>query len=188
MDIQEALLSRRSVYPKQFNGAIIPEEVLDTALEAANWAPTHKRTQPWRFVVYHGDSMQALIDKWVHLAQLNVSLRGEEWTDTLQNKYDLMRNCSHILAIACHYTGLVPEVEETCATAAAVQNFWLSLQAQGYYGYWSTGNGIFTEEIHNYLGLSENEKALGYFLTGFTDGPVPPSVRKPVSELVRKRY
>ena len=29
---------------------------------AANWAPTHKKTEPWRFVVYDGEHRQALSD------------------------------------------------------------------------------------------------------------------------------
>lgn len=31
-------------------------------LEAANWAPTHGKTEPWRFVVLGRQGMQALQD------------------------------------------------------------------------------------------------------------------------------
>ena len=30
-------------------------------LEAANWAPTHGRTEPWRFVVLSEDALQDMI-------------------------------------------------------------------------------------------------------------------------------
>lgn len=30
-------------------------------LEAANWAPTHGRTEPWRFVVLSPDGLQEMI-------------------------------------------------------------------------------------------------------------------------------
>lgn len=184
MEVQDILLQRRSVYPRQFSGQSIPKEALLKAFEAANWAPTHKRTQPWRFIVYSGASMNKLVDQWVVMAKRNAEAKGEAWTEASIAKFDLMRKSSHILVLACHYSGLVPEVEETCATAAAVQNFWLSLQDQGYHGYWSTGNGIFGEEMRAYFGLAENEKALGYFLAGVAEGVIPPSVRKPVWEFV----
>lgn len=185
MEVQELLLKRRSVYPKQFTGEIIPKPALLKAFEAANWAPTHKRTQPWRFIVYTGESLNALVDQWKHLAERNMLVKGEPWTEAMENKYMQFRKCSHIIGLACHYSGLVPEVEETCATAASVQNFWLSLHDQGYTGYWSTGNGVFGEEMHAYMQLEENEKALGYFLAGVAEGVIPPSVRKPVEEFVR---
>lgn len=184
METQELLLKRRSVYPRQFTGADIPKEALMKAFESANWAPTHKRTQPWRFYIYSGENKHALVDQWIMMAKRNLEAKGEEWSEAAEKKYIQMRQCSHIIGIACHYTGLVPEVEETCAVAAAVQNFWLSLQDQGYAGYWSTGNGIFTEEMHQYMGLPAEQKALGYFLAGIPEGTIPPSIRKPVDEFL----
>lgn len=185
METQEILLNRRSVYPRQFSGASIPKEALLMAFEAANWAPTHKRTQPWRFIVYSGDAMNRLIDQWISMAKANLEAKGEAWSEAAEAKYVLMRKSSHIIGMACNYTGMVPEIEETCAAAAAIQNFWLSLHNQGFVGYWSTGNGIFGETMHQYMGLQENEKALGYFLAGIAEGPVPPSIRKPVDEFIR---
>ena len=35
--------------------------VLEQMLEAANWAPTHGRTEPWRFVVLGADALQDMI-------------------------------------------------------------------------------------------------------------------------------
>lgn len=34
---------------------------LEQMLEAANWAPTHGRTEPWRFVVLSGEGLQEMI-------------------------------------------------------------------------------------------------------------------------------
>ncbi|MGB0850345.1 MAG: nitroreductase family protein, partial [Bacteroidia bacterium] len=44
MNVEEAIKSRRAVYPKQFSGEKVPEEVIEKMLELANWAPTHKNT------------------------------------------------------------------------------------------------------------------------------------------------
>ncbi len=187
MEGQALLLNRRSVYPRQFDGTSIPKEVLLQAFEAANWAPTHKRTQPWRFIVHSGKAKEDLVNQWVLMAKENLNAKGEEWTDAMEKKYSYFRQASHIIAIAGHYTGMVPEIEETCATAAAVQNFWLSLFNQGYHGYWSTGNGTFTDTMHAYFSLAHEEKLLGYFIAGKAEGTIPPSVRKPVEELITWR-
>ena len=84
MEAQELLLNRRSIYPRQFNGKPIPKSVLETALEAANWAPTHKRTQPWRFIVHSGKSLEDLVNQWVLMAKRNLDQKGETWTDAME--------------------------------------------------------------------------------------------------------
>ena len=44
--------SRRSFFPEKFvAGEDVPKAVINNILEAANWAPTHGNTEPWRFVV-----------------------------------------------------------------------------------------------------------------------------------------
>lgn len=36
--------------------------VVETMLEAANWAPTHGKTEPWRFVVLGRAAQEELLD------------------------------------------------------------------------------------------------------------------------------
>ena len=57
MSIVETIQNRRSIFPKQMSGEQVPQEVIDKMLELANWAPTHRHTEPWRFKVYSGDAM-----------------------------------------------------------------------------------------------------------------------------------
>jgi nitroreductase len=60
-EISLIIKSRQSIYPNQFNGNIIPEEVILELLENANYAPSHKMTQPWVFKVFCGDSKNKLL-------------------------------------------------------------------------------------------------------------------------------
>ncbi|KAH8054582.1 hypothetical protein JL721_10466 [Aureococcus anophagefferens] len=49
--------ARRSIFPKDFaSDPQIPREAVERALACANWAPTHGKTEPWRFVVFEGPS------------------------------------------------------------------------------------------------------------------------------------
>jgi len=51
---------RRSIFPAQFIDEPISEDTIGLILENANWAPTHKKTEPWRFHIIMGDSLTEL--------------------------------------------------------------------------------------------------------------------------------
>ena len=48
--------------PSQYNNLSIDDEHIKLILEAANWAPTHKKTEPWRFRVLNGQTKNDLGD------------------------------------------------------------------------------------------------------------------------------
>ena len=56
--VHALLRARRSIYARDFSGAPLERRQLETMLEAARWAPTHKLTEPWRFVVLGGAAKQ----------------------------------------------------------------------------------------------------------------------------------
>ena len=58
MEIFEHIKKRRSVYPHQFSEEKIDDEAIQKLLETANWAPTHRKTEPWRFKILTGESKQ----------------------------------------------------------------------------------------------------------------------------------
>ena len=46
--------------PSQYNDTPLNDEQINLILEAANWAPTHRKTEPWRFKVLKGKSKNNL--------------------------------------------------------------------------------------------------------------------------------
>ena len=58
--IFELIKKRRSVFPDQYVDKTIAKADIEKILEAANWAPTHRKTEPWRFKVLQGNSKEAL--------------------------------------------------------------------------------------------------------------------------------
>mgnify|MGYP006091725165 FL=1 len=60
MNTIKAIKERRSIMPDQFIDKEISDETIDLILDSANWAPTHKKTEPWRFKVLKGDSQANL--------------------------------------------------------------------------------------------------------------------------------
>ena len=50
--LKEIIESRRSIFPKDYTGEEIEQEILDEILRSATFAPNHKRTKPWRFKIF----------------------------------------------------------------------------------------------------------------------------------------
>lgn len=44
--IFDIIKKRRSVFPAQYNSKPIAKELIEKVLEAGNWAPSHKKTEP----------------------------------------------------------------------------------------------------------------------------------------------
>jgi len=167
IDIDEILARRRSFYPVQFSGQRIEDKVIHKLLQSANWAPTHKYTEPWRFKVFCARGLKRLI-----AFPLEYYLRhtpAEEQKDSKIARIKERKNqISHSIAIVMHRDSQerVPEVEEICSVACAVQNIYLSCLNKGIGGYWSTGAFAFSPETADFLNLNENEKCLGFFQLG----------------------
>lgn len=165
--INELIRNRRSVFPNQFSGEIIPDELIRQILENANWAPNHGKTEPWRFFVFKGEGLKSL-------AKFQSELYREVTPEAefQQAKFDkLARNpmlASHVIAIAMkrQESGKIPEIEEVEAVACAVQNIYLTATAYGLGGYWGSGGVTYLEEAKEFFGLSADDKLLGFFYLG----------------------
>jgi len=164
--------NRRSVFVSQFaKGKPIPDEVVMQLLENANWAPTHKKTEPWRFTVFTGEGLKKLAE---FQAALYKKTRGEKFKQPVYEK--LLATpllCSHIISIGMKRSmdNSLPEMEEIAAVACAVQNLYLSTAAYGLGGYWTTGGITFDEEAKEFFGLGKEDKLLGFFYLGNVEIP-----------------
>ena len=172
--ISEIIFSRRTIKPDQFNGEIIDEALIDKILAAANWAPTHGYTEPWRFTVFKGLGLVELGLFYANLDQPDKDADGFNSVrfERLKNRPSL---CSHVIGIGMKRgeNPKIPEIEEICSVAMAVQNIWLTAHSLGVAGYWSTGSLAFTDELRDFFGLGNSDRSLGLFYLGKTDEPLP---------------
>src|SRR5690554_8213713 len=60
--ISEIIKNRRAVYPVQYNEHPSLKEEIEKILKSAKWSPTHRRTEPWRFKVFHGESQKTFAE------------------------------------------------------------------------------------------------------------------------------
>ena len=180
--IKDIINHRRAVFPVSYSDQEISKETLTELLSCADAAPTHKRTQPWRFVVFRGQGLLRLADQLADLYQTHTP--PEQF---LQKKMDSTREkvlkSGAVIAIVTAYSGAVPQWEELAATACAVQNLWLAASAAGIGGYWSSPGSI--KHIGDFLGLDANEECLGYFYMGYHEESPRTPARSPLAEKVR---
>lgn len=161
--LKEIINSRRSIFPKDYTGNEIPEEILAEILDSAHFAPTHKKTKPWRFHVFRRERKQEL---GKNLAEIYREItRPEAFLEKkYQDIYKKTELADTILVICVNFSGLVPEWEEIAATAMAVQNMYLTCTANSVGCYWSTP--AMKDYLSVYLDLEENHRCLGFFYMG----------------------
>jgi nitroreductase len=175
--------NRRSVFVSQFaQGKKIPDEIVMQLLENANWAPTHKKKEPWRFTVFTGEGLKKLAE---FQSSLYKKTRGEKFKQAVYEK--LLATpllCSHIISIGMKRSidNAIPEMEEIAAVACAVQNIYLSATAHGLGGYWTTGGITFDEEAKEFFGLGNEDKLLGFFYLGYVETPSAKGTRSPIED------
>lgn len=151
-------------------------------LENANWAPTHKRTEPWRFSVFSGNGLQKLADFQAGLYEQVAKKRGD-YNEIVHGK--MGKNplkCSHVISIGMARNELVPEVEEIASVAAAVQNMKLTAHANGVGCYWGSGGITYMEEAKEFFNLGTADKLLGFLYMGLPESSQNQGNRTPIED------
>lgn len=181
-EVLKAIHFRRTVNQNSFTDQEISKEDILTILEAANAAPTHKRTQPWRFVVFQKEGVQRLGNE---LARIYKAVTpAEKYTELTEQNMAKKATMSNVaLAIIVNYTGELPEWEELAATACAVENLWLAAHSIGIGGYWASPGLI--NHLGNFLNLEENQKCIGLFYLGHHNAESREPVRSPIEDKIR---
>lgn len=167
---------RRSIMPYKFNKTIIETHKIKKLLESASYAPTHKLTYPWRFVVIDKKSHHKLhtvtydVMK-MHYAEnscLSQKLKGLE--DDVTQRWN---NVSHYIGVCVKKSNKVPEWEEIAAVSCAVQNMLLMAPCLGIACYWSSWHSETTNHpsFLDFLGMSHDngDLCLGFLVLGYSD-------------------
>ena len=177
--LETIIKNRRAVFPPQYNDKPISKEAILKILEAANWAPTHRKTEPWRFKIMHGESQAALgvflADKYKETAKFFSEFKYEN----IKN-YPKKSGCVIAVCMQRDPKESLPEWEEIAAVAMAVQNMWLMCTDLGIGAYLSTPNLV--KYFHEFHALNEGERCLGFFYMGHYDQALPAWDRSPIED------
>jgi nitroreductase len=175
--ISEIITQRRTLKPQLMNGVKIEDEVINQIIQLADWAPTHGRTEPWRFFVFSKEKVQKFC---LEHAQMHRLAHPERSTEDVFHKLKSMGDkASHVIIVAMSRGHLpkIPVIEEIAATSAAIQNMLLVSESLNIATYWGTGGSIHHPEMKEYLGLGEHDHVMGALYLGYSDTPKKAGLR-----------
>lgn len=180
----ENIQQRRSQFPAEYTGGTIKEEDLNQILEAARWAPNHKKTEPWKYKVIRGDGLAKLGDfiqeQYVKNTGKPANMKARKLADKLQQSSAVI-----LIFLDRDPKERIPEWEETVAVAMSVQNMWLMVQNLGYGAYWSSPKDFANMLEFEAIQTADNDKFMGFFYMGTVENkPTDLPERKAVKEFV----
>ena len=176
--LNSIIRNRKSIYPNDYTGDEIPDNLIREILLNANHAPTHRMTQPWFFKVYKNESKQKLIDI---VSKIDDSKISKIKLDKFIQK---INDSNTVISIFLNRDKKerLPEWEEIAAVSMAVQNMWLTCYVNNIGSYWSTPG--FIHEYGNLIKLDNNQSSLGFFFMGVYEHKESPKLRDDINSKV----
>ena len=180
-EITEVIRNRRTIYPEQFSDRKVHKEQIELILQNAQWAPTHGNTQPWRFHVFMDQSKERLSQflGTTYLALTPKELQNDAKLAKLMRR-PILSSAVIAVSMARQKEKKIPEIEEVEAVACAIQNMHLTCTAYDIGLFWSSPKLIYSKEMNDFLGLSEDDKCLGLIYLGYPNIEWPESHRIPL--------
>lgn len=180
MHIDEAIRGRRSI--GRVKQEPVSKEVIGEILEAANYAPSHHATEPWRFWVMTGagrdrlaaayaDIAAELADPAVDTAELRAKSGAKAYRSPV------------VIAVGVSPSSEpgVSRAEEFAAAHAAVQNMLLKIHALGLGAIWRSGEPMYHPRMKTAFGLQEHEELVALVYLGEPETSPPAGRRRPVA-------
>lgn len=157
-----------NIYQRQSIGQLIEPapntQQLEKAVRAALTAPDHHRLKPTRFVIVTAEQRAAFGE---HLAKALADLGEADPAQLDRVKQHPFRAPLLVLALTTIQDHpKVPHFEQILSTGAAIQNFLLSLQAQGFASMWRSGAVVESNWLKQQLGLKKQDLISGIIYVG----------------------
>ena len=167
--------------PDQYNNLLIDDQHIKLILEAANWAPTHKKTEPWRFKVLKGKTKNKfgnfLAAKYEDSAHIFSEFKHKKIMEKVKKSSAIILIC-----MQRDTKESVPEWEEIAAVSMSVQNMWLMATELKIGSYWSSPKLV--NFVDEFIPLNQGERCLGIFYMGQHDGKINHRVPGPIEDKV----
>jgi nitroreductase len=187
--LQAAIVNRRSMGLSRLKPDAVDRSLIEQMLEAANWAPSHGDTEPWRFTVFAGEGRAALAELFERAQQEDAASnpQGRPHEGARKRAFAAPVWISIGMAPGRRPDGspLMSIDEEMMAVACAVQNLHLTASALGLAGMWHSKGSSVHPAVARGLGLHPPDRLLGFFMCGWPAGDWLTSTRRPLSEKVR---
>lgn len=184
-DVIDFLKTRRSVKPREMNGAGPSASELETILTIGTRVPDHGKLAPWRFIVFEGDARARAGDIIAKVfARNNPSASAAEIEVEQRRLMEAPLVIGVVSSTKSHPK--VPPWEQQLSAGASAMNIVTAATALGYGANWLTGWFAFDRGVLNELGLNANEQLAGFIHIGTPSRPVEDRPRPALSDLVTR--
>ncbi|MCL9781809.1 NAD(P)H nitroreductase [Vibrio sp. S4M6] len=164
MEALDLLLNRRSIAKLI---APAPEgKALENIIRAGLRAPDHAGLTPWKFVISQGEGLQKLADILVNAAQSES--REEAVIEKLKKAPFRAPMVVTVIAKVKQHEK-VPPLEQYLSAGCAAQAMQLAACAQGFQGFWRSGEWMFHPQVHKAFGLEAGDEIVGFLYLGTPD-------------------
>ena len=180
MDAKKAIFNRRTIH--FFENKKVSENIIKDSIEAANQAPCHRLTFPWRFYsISHNKRMQ-ILDLAIEIKSKKKQI-DENSENIIKEKY---LNPSHLLITSQILNKeLLVRKEDYAACSCAIQNLCISLASHGVFSKWSTGAITKNPKTYEIIGLNMKiEEIIGFIWIGY--GKKLPKITRPLIDQIYK--
>ena len=164
-----AIMARRTAHA--YRSDPLPRGSVERGLEAANHAPCHRLTFPWRFIRVGPKSRAVLAELAVAIKAAKRPIPPEEASRVAAKFLEPPE-----LVVACQLRSPDPfqSREDYAACSCAIQNFCISLAGEGACTKWSTGGITRDPRAWEILGVdAARAEVIGFLWAGYADVPKP---------------
>ena len=193
-DLWEVMHTASSV--RRYRDEPVSDELIDTCLRAASWAPSGGNQQPWKFVVLRSASLRDVITAAAHKTWdvmtefYSISLPDNDADDpksrVLRTMAEHMRvgGAAPVLVLFCVQPQRgTTELQQGGSIFPAVQNFLLAARAQGLGAAITLWHGSCEDELRSMVGIPDDWKIATLLTVGWPRGRHHTVRRKPLSEV-----
>ncbi|KUO67239.1 MAG: NAD(P)H nitroreductase [Alphaproteobacteria bacterium BRH_c36] len=165
-EILDFLSARRSLKPTMFADQGPSPDELTRILTIAARVPDHKKLNPWRFIVFSGESRAKAGELFAKAC--TAEDRQEPSEIRLQTERERFLRAPLVVAVIASPVEKpgAPEWEQILSAGAAAFNLCLAANALGYGTCWITEWIAYSPIVKEGLALSETERVAGFVYIG----------------------
>ncbi len=179
MELAQVIRSRRSI--ERYTEEPVSIDLVRDLLETAVYAPNHRLTEPWRFVVLVGAGR----DRYAAIRRDMVLdfMTGQGEAERQQAADGTFRKFANVplylLVIMAKQANAELDIEDYAACCCMIENFLLLAWERGLGTIWKTFKN--DPRMRELVGLTENERVVGVVQVGYSAEVEREGVRKPAA-------
>ena len=165
MNTLDSITQRRTIH--FFKSQKVPNAIIKNSLIAANSAPCHKSTYPWRFNMISRKTRKLLFEEYCKIKYEN---KINSHKMQIEKKFF---NPSNLIVVSQIINeAVIRRKEDYAACCCAIQNIMIYLRSENIYSKWTTGKTTDSENVYSIVSIDPKiEEIIGFIWIGYAEKP-----------------